>query len=132
MMIKPSPTFFVAVLFAPLIPLHADGEAAQTKRNILHLVADDMGWTALRCYGKLVLGPRTELYHLADDLSETRDLAAARPEKTRELRAALEAWWQDTGAGFPTKNPGFDEARWWITNDQTAGKRAKAAAPPQD
>lgn len=83
-------------------------------------------------YGKLVLGPRTELYHLADDPGETRDLAAAHPEKTKELRAALEAWWKDTGAGFPTKNPGFDEARWWLTNDQAAGKKAKNAAPPQD
>jgi hypothetical protein len=69
---------------------------------------------------------------LADDLSETRDLASARPEKARELRAALEAWWKDTGAGFPTKNPGFDEVRWWLTNDQAAGKKAKSAAPPQD
>jgi len=63
-------------------------------------------------YGKLVLGPRTELYNLAGDLGETRDLFAAEPAKARELRAALEAWWKDTGAGFPTPNPDFDEKNW--------------------
>jgi len=80
-------------------------------------------------YGKLVVGPRTELYHLADDLSETRDLAADRPEKVRELRAALEAWWRDTGAGFPTRNPDFDEANWWVTRASAA--KEKAATPPR-
>jgi uncharacterized sulfatase len=76
-------------------------------------------------YGKLVVGPRTELYHLADDLSETRDLAADRPEKVRELRAALEAWWRDTGAGFPTRNPDFAEANWWVTRADTPKTKGK-------
>ena len=76
-------------------------------------------------YGKLVLGPRTELYRLADDLSETRDLAAARPEKVRELRAALEAWWQETGAPFPTKNPDFGEGNWWVTRSEAPKTKGK-------
>jgi arylsulfatase A-like enzyme len=63
-------------------------------------------------YGKLVVGARTELYNLKDDPSETRDLAAEQPEKTKELRAELEAWWKDTGAKFPVKNPGFDASKW--------------------
>ncbi len=64
-------------------------------------------------YGKLVIGPRTELYNLRDDLSETRDLASTQPEKARELTAALAAWWQDTGAKMPVKNPDFDPQAWW-------------------
>ncbi len=125
MITRPSPVFLVAALFAALVPLHAANEAAPTKPNLLHILADDMGWPALSCYGKLVLGPRTELYHLADDISETRDLAAARPEKVRELRAALEAWWRDTGAGFPTKNPGFEEENGWITRSAAPNPKAR-------
>ncbi len=35
------------------------------------------------------------LYNLADDISETRDLAAANPEKVKELRARLDAFMKD-------------------------------------
>ncbi|MBM3844164.1 MAG: sulfatase [Verrucomicrobia bacterium] len=76
-------------------------------------------------YGRLVIGPRTEVYHLAEDLSEEHDLAAARPEKTAELRSALEAWWADTGAGLPTKNPDFEEEAWWITKSGNPQSQAK-------
>ena len=69
-------------------------------------------------YGKLVIGPRTELYNLRDDIRETRDLAATQPAKARELRAALDAWWKDVGAKMPEKNPDFDAASWW---KETAG-----------
>ncbi len=79
-------------------------------------------------YGKLLLGPRTELYRLADDPGETRDLAAAEPAKARELKAALEAWWRDTGATFPTRNPAYDEASWWQPEPRP-GTKAKAKAP---
>ena len=64
-------------------------------------------------FGKLVLGPRTELYDLTADPSETRDLAAARPEKRKELQAALDVWWKDTGAKFPVKNPAYNPTKWW-------------------
>jgi uncharacterized sulfatase len=64
-------------------------------------------------YGKLVIGPRTELYNLRDDIGETRDLAATQPAKARELRAALDAWWRSVDAKMPDKNPDFDAASWW-------------------
>jgi arylsulfatase A-like enzyme len=35
---------------------------------------------------------RVELYNLADDLGEQHDLAAANPEKVKELRARLDDW----------------------------------------
>src|SRR5262249_34964773 len=37
---------------------------------------------------------RWELYHVAEDPSETRDLAAAEPER---LRALQELWWSEAG-----------------------------------
>jgi uncharacterized sulfatase len=64
-------------------------------------------------YGKLVIGPRTEIYNLRDDISEARDLAATQPAKARELRAALDAWWRSVDAKMPEKNPDFDAASWW-------------------
>lgn len=74
-------------------------------------------------FGKLVLGPRTELYHLASDPSEARDLAAARPEKVQALKAVLETWWKDTGAKFPTPNPNYAAERWWTgPTDDAKGK----------
>ncbi|MGD9853757.1 MAG: sulfatase-like hydrolase/transferase [Planctomycetaceae bacterium] len=50
---------------------------------------------------------RSELYNLADDLSETTDLSAAHPEKKRELLAMLNRWRDDMGAQPPLKNPSF-------------------------
>jgi hypothetical protein len=76
-------------------------------------------------YGKIVLGPRTELYNLHDDLSETKDLFTTNPGKAKELRTALEAWWKDTGAGFPTRNPEFDEKTWWTTKERAPKKKGK-------
>jgi arylsulfatase A-like enzyme len=47
-----------------------------------------------------------ELYDLAADPGETRDLAAARPEMARTLNAQLEAWLKSSGARRPTRvNP---------------------------
>ncbi|MFM9167044.1 MAG: sulfatase-like hydrolase/transferase [Verrucomicrobiota bacterium] len=50
-MIKSSLTLLAVVLLAPLDALHAASEGASTKPNILHILADDMGWTALSCFG---------------------------------------------------------------------------------
>ena len=66
-----------------------------------------------RPYGKLVLGPRTELYNLKDDPGETHDLAQVRPQKTRNLLRRLEIWRKDVGAKTPTENPAFDPKEWW-------------------
>lgn len=49
-----------------------------------------------------------ELYNLADDLGEQRDLAADEPDRVKELRAQLHAWQQEVGAKFPAPNPRFD------------------------
>jgi arylsulfatase A-like enzyme len=38
------------------------------------------------------LGPAVELFNVVDDIGETRDLAAAQPERAAAMRAKLEAW----------------------------------------
>jgi len=71
-------------------------------------------------YGKLILGPRTELYNVRADIGETHDLAAAQPEKVKELSAALAVWWKDTGAKFPEKNPAYEPKTWWTGVAETS------------
>ena len=54
---------------------------------------------------------RVELYNLAEDVSEERDLAAAMPEKVEDLRAKLHAWRKKMGAQEPLPNPDYDPAK---------------------
>lgn len=61
---------------------------------------------------------KLELYNLRDDVSEKRDLAAARPAETKRLQAKLVAWRRSVNAQMPVPNPKFDPARaeqgyWW-------------------
>ena len=44
---------------------------------------------------------RSELYDLGADISESHDLAMEMPERTAELKAALESWWAETDAYVP-------------------------------
>jgi arylsulfatase A-like enzyme len=66
-------------------------------------------WKLVRFYGD---GPdrvdRYELYDLEDDPGETRDLAAARPQKVRELKAQLDQLLESTAAVIPQTNPSYD------------------------
>jgi len=50
-------------------------------------------------------GKQPELFDLASDPGETRDLAAVRPEKVAELRALLDGFRRDTAAVMPSVNP---------------------------
>lgn len=52
---------------------------------------------------------RAELYNLREDLGERNDLAAAMPQKAKELRSLLGDWRARVNAPVPTKlNPEFD------------------------
>jgi len=50
---------------------------------------------------------RVELYHLKDDLGETKDLAAKMTDKSEELLRGLRAWRKGVNARMPTPNPEF-------------------------
>lgn len=57
-----------------------------------------------------------ELYNLADDLGESKNMADNMPEKTRELSRRLKKWRQEIGAAMPMENPAYDSNRheeWW-------------------
>jgi len=52
---------------------------------------------------------RLELYHLADDIGETTNLAEKMPAKAQELHRRLLAWRREVKAPVPTKpNPAYD------------------------
>jgi hypothetical protein len=48
---------------------------------------------------------------LSSDLGESKNLAAANPDKTTELREALGEWRISIGARLPVPNPDHDPAR---------------------
>ena len=60
-----------------------------------------------------------ELYDLASDMSEKRNLADAMPGKAKELRELLHTWRKDVNAQMPTPNP-----------DYKAGVRAETGMQP--
>ena len=61
-------------------------------------------WKLLKRYaGK----PEFELFNLAKDLSETKDLAPDMPEKVKELDAKLAAALKKQGAKMPIPNPNY-------------------------
>jgi arylsulfatase A-like enzyme len=56
-----------------------------------------------------------ELYNLREDLGETKNLAAALPQKVKELHERMKAWRAEVGAQIPPRNPNWDpknEGRW--------------------
>lgn len=50
------------------------------------------------------------LFHLADDIGERNDLAAAKPDRAAAMAKALERFLADTGAVYPLANPNYDPA----------------------
>jgi len=59
---------------------------------------------------------RNELYHIARDIGEQKDLSSSEPGRVKALRAKLDAWLKETGAKMPEKDTEFNsekrEARW--------------------
>ena len=49
-----------------------------------------------------------ELYNLADDLSETKNVATTESAKVNALRSELDAWRKDVGAEMMKPNPDYD------------------------
>lgn len=52
-----------------------------------------------------------ELYNLADDLGETKNLATQFPDRAKALQAALKVWRKEVQAQLPQRNPAYDPAR---------------------
>lgn len=74
-------------------------------------------------------GPAFELYNLAEDPGETRDLADVYPEKVAALDAAISRHLEETGAAVPRLNPAYDpgfENPWEHWSKLGAGERRGA------
>jgi arylsulfatase A-like enzyme len=74
---------------------------------------------------------KAELFNLARDRSETRDLAAAEPKRVAELKGKLAAWRKAVGAQENTPNPAFNESlhkRLYVDIDVSALKAEATAA----
>ncbi len=72
-----------------------------------------------------------ELYNLARDLSEQKNVAASEPARTADLRNKLNAWRVEVGARMPTPNPDFDaelNRRLYIDQDVSKLSAASTAA----
>jgi hypothetical protein len=68
---------------------------------------------------------RFELYNLKDDLGESKNLAAEKPELVRELSELISGFLRDTEAVVPVRNPAYDP-----NAAKKAGKaKGKAASP---
>ena len=52
-----------------------------------------------------------ELYNLADDIGETKDLASAKPPLVKKLAQRLAAWRKRVGARMPVANPAHNPKR---------------------
>ena len=52
-----------------------------------------------------------ELYNLAEDIGETRDLAKSQPQRIKQMQARLASWREEVGAKLPVPNPKYDPAR---------------------
>lgn len=69
-----------------------------------------------------------ELYNLASDVGETRNVAAEHPQRVEQMAAALRAWRARVGARMPTPNPDFDvQAHRVLYVDQDPSRLAPAA-----
>ena len=66
-----------------------------------------------------------ELYNLADDLGEQRNLAAAQPARVAELKRALDGWRVEVGAEMMRPNPDHDPSFQAPQKGKKKGKRAE-------
>ena len=55
---------------------------------------------------------RIELYNLADDIGEKRDLSSKFADRAAEMKSRLDAWLAETGAVMPQADPRFDRQKY--------------------
>lgn len=72
----------------------------------------DGDWKLIRLFHAGENGQhRWELFNLAEDIGETNDLAAVRPDQVKKLDALIESFLVDTKAVRPIPNPNFNPAQ---------------------
>ncbi|MCX7826507.1 MAG: DUF4976 domain-containing protein, partial [Verrucomicrobiae bacterium] len=73
---------------------------------------------------------RLELYNLKDDIGEQKNLAAAMPEKAKELHDKLVAWRKSVNAPMPTPNRDQQPAASSGKKGKGRGKKRAAKSEP--
>ncbi len=69
-------------------------------------------------YGKLILGERIELFNLAKDPGEGRDLSKEEPEVASKLLSELKMWLASIDASLPVKNESPDYEVWYKSKNR--------------
>ena len=72
---------------------------------------------------------RLELYNLAEDAGENRDLSRELPERRNELHRLLKKWRASVGAQMPTPNPDFDPDWTPQTRRKLNGTGSRSGSP---
>lgn len=86
-------------------------------------------WKLIRIFhGGEAGAHRWKLFHLSDDLSETKDLAASEPERVKNMDAMIEAFLVRTQAVRPVINPKFDPTKYDATKEGISKMRQKKSA----
>jgi choline-sulfatase len=97
----------------------------------------DFGWSDLRSWRdgrfKYIRAPRSELYDIADDPGETRDLSASRPEVAARLADALERAMASEGDQHSRRGPDREAAERLRALGYVQGPQGKGSgADPKD
>jgi arylsulfatase A-like enzyme len=83
-------------------------------------------WKLIRLFaGNADGSDKLELYNLKDDLGETKNVAAEKPELVRELNELISGFLKDSEAVVPKLNPNYDPAK----APAARGGETKAADP---
>lgn len=77
-----------------------------------------------------------ELYHLAADLGEQKNLAEEKQGRVADLRRKLAQWRHEVSARMPIPNPSYDPARadqWWsMRNGKPVDSDSRKRFPPTE
>jgi len=75
---------------------------------------------------------RWKLFNLRDDIGERKDLAAAEPDRVKEMDALIEKFLADTKAVVPAPNPAFDPSKYRPEDEGKPGlKKPKPKPKPK-
>lgn len=88
-------------------------------------------WKLIRLFNHGENGAhRWKLFNLADDIGETKNVAASNPERVKQMDALIEGFLTETNAVVPKVNPAFDASKYNVEDEGKAepkGKNPKSA-----